>query len=120
MEELSAGIRDLHDRVKHLDAALREHQGTTDLREKLGAAAHEEAKRTAGQLRKIALIVAAGLLIWSPAVAYGAVWGHEAVRNNCYPTWAVREQGPPVVVPVQDEPWFCSLFPGTNLQHGGH
>jgi hypothetical protein len=110
MEELSAGIRDLHDRVRHLDEQLRERGETHDLHERLGAAAMEVAELTRSRIR---WLWAAGMmvaLLWTPATAYGAVWFHELVRNTCYPAVVLEHRHP------AEQPWYCSIFPGTH--HG--
>lgn len=110
MEELTAGVRALHDRVEKLDDLLHEHRDTADLREKLGAAAMRHADNTRALLRRVAILLAAGLLIWTPVVAYAAVWAHEKVRNNCYPVLWLEEPASSHV----HEPWYCGLFPGTD------
>lgn len=111
MEELSAGIRDLHDRVKSLDDQLRERSVATDLHERLGAAALEAAETTRTRIRRLWICGMLVALVWSPFVAYSSVWLHERVRNYCYPS-AVWSAPPPTA--AQDEPWYCSAFPGTG------
>jgi len=117
MEELAAGIRDLHSKVQHLDEMLREDQAVRDMHERLGAAvaaSAEEATRIAaaahGVVKRIFLAITVAMAVWTPFVAYGAVWAHELVRNTCY-------NGVTLVEPNHNH-WYCNIFPGTN-QHAG-
>lgn len=119
MEELTQGIRELHTRVGDLDALLRERSMVTDLSERRADAAHEQATvaQHAAQLnsRRIRVLWICGLfvaLLWTPLTAYGAVWVHERIRNNCYPG-ALYVAGPPPSV----EAWYCGIFPGTSRDH---
>lgn len=115
MEELSAGVRDLHERVGRLDELLQADRVVEDLREKRADAAHDVAERTS---RRVRLMLVAGVLVafgWTPLTAYGAVWVHELVRNNCYASVEFADQPP---APA-DEPWYCGAFPGTD-RHGAH
>lgn len=117
MEELTAGIRDLHDRVKHLDDQLRERGEATDLHERLGAAAMQVAERTRAGMRWLWIVGTLVALVWSPLVAYGAVWSHEKIRNDCYPV-AVWDVAPPPGPLRRPEPWWCHAFPGTDHPAG--
>lgn len=119
MEELEAGVRSLHEQVRNLDDLLREGQVERDLSERLTAAASQQAEEasrlavlTHGLVRTMVVVVALGLLVWTPFVAYGAVWFHELVRNQCYSYGAIlRHDG--------DAPWYCGIFPGT-FGHPAH
>jgi hypothetical protein len=108
MEQLTQGVRDLHQRVSRLDELLQEHRGTANLQERLSAAAHDTAEATRRLVRRLLVLMAVGLLLWTPVVAYGAVWVHEKIRNNCYPGVML------VLNPPVEEPWYCTLFPGTD------
>jgi hypothetical protein len=115
MKELTEGVRALHQRVEQLDEQLHEHRGLADLREKLGAAAIAQAENTRALLRKMIVVQIVGLVLWTPVVAYGAVWMHERVRNTCLPTVLLVDylNGDEHPVPGV-EPWYCGIFPGTN------
>lgn len=105
--------RQMMRRLDDIDDLFSRQEQERDYSEKLGAAAWAEAegaKVTATSVQRltqrIAKVLAVGLLLYTPLIAYGAVWMHERVRNDCYP----------VASPVT-EPWFCGLFPGTNHPH---
>lgn len=115
MEELAAGIRELHERVASLDSLLKIDARARDLSERMGVAASvqaEEASRLARVAhdlsRRMTVVVAFALVIWTPVVAYGAVWFHELVRNTCYQS-----------ATQVDEAWYCGIFPGTG-HHRAH
>ncbi len=112
MEEFTEGVRDLHQQVRRLDTLLHERTTVADLSERRADAAHATAEETRRRLR---WLLVAGLfvaLVWTPVTAYGAVWTHEKVRNNCYPTVAFEPD--PVPIPASGEPWYCGMFPGTD------
>jgi hypothetical protein len=118
MQEFDAGVRDLHERVERLDGLLHERTTIADLTDKRADAAHATAEDTRRRQRWIVAVIAAGMLVWSPTVAYAAVYGHELVRNNCYPGVALME--PPggwLPAYAVDQPWYCGLFPGTRPRH---
>jgi len=110
-EQLHEGVRDLHDRVTRLSDSLQADRVARDLSERLAGAADETAERTRSRLHHVAVVLALGLLLWTPLTAYGAVWLHEKVRNNCYPLAAY---GQPAAPPPAEEEWYCGLFPGTD------
>lgn len=100
-------------RLDGIDELFSRQEQERDFSERLGAAAldmAEGAKVTAAGVarltHRIATVLAVGLLLWTPVVAYGAVWMHERVRNTCYPLGVAQGQA--------DEPWYCGIFPGTN------
>ncbi len=104
--------QNLLDRLNEIDRLLSRAEQERDLHEKLAASAVTEAAAAAAETRAhihlIVRVVAFALLLWTPAVSYGAIWFHELQRNTCYP--AVRLVDPSRVW----EPWYCSLFPGTG------
>lgn len=112
MDRMLADIQALNDELRSLREQMHDTTTVRDLHEKLVAGATEKADKVASEtskrLRQVITVVAAGLLVWTPVVAYAAVWAHERVRNSCYPVAALVE-GAPV-----DEPWYCGAFPGTN------
>lgn len=119
MEELSQGIRELHQRVTELDELMQVDARARDLSERMGLAATvaaEEAARLAvvahDMVKKIIVIVAIGLVVWTPFVGYGAIWFHEMVRNHCYSPTTMH------VPSASMDPWYCGIFPGTG--HEGH
>jgi hypothetical protein len=112
MDDFTAGVRELHQRVGDLDNLLRADAIARDLSEKLGDAAAAKAERAQNLMRRVLTVLTVGLLLWTPVVAYGAVWLHEKVRNNCYPV--VAFDATPVPRPAEGEPWYCGLFPGTD------
>lgn len=108
-------IGELNGRLDSIDSEFADEQTRRDLSEKLGAAAvtvAEDAKRTAkramGNLRTIVAVVAVGLVIYTPLIAYGAIWLHERVRNTCYPADVLVRAAP------QPDHWYCEIFPGTG------
>lgn len=111
MDELHEGVRDLHERVARLSDSLQADRVARDLSERLAGAADETAERTRSRLHHVAVVLALGLLLWTPLTAYGAVWLHEKVRNNCYPAAVYDVLIPPTPV---EEQWYCGLFPGTD------
>lgn len=120
MQELEAGIRELHERVASLDTLLREDRETRDLHEKLGAATASQAEEAVDLarmvqafVRKVFIIVTVAMLTWTPFIGYGSVWVHEKMRNNCYPGNQLTEPGSP-----SRDPWYCTLFPGTDRYRG--
>lgn len=114
--------RAMLERLDRIDRIFREERATRDLHERLaeGAAreaetAQETARHSVALLRYVMVVVAVGLLFWTPVVAYGAVWFHEKVRNTCYPFVQVTEPFPA----LYNEPFYCGMFPGTNrMNHG--
>jgi hypothetical protein len=116
MEELTAGVRELHQRVGHLDDLLRERDVTTDLSEKLSAAAHDVAEQNTRRIRLLWIVGTVVALLWTPMTAWGAMWMHERVRNTCLPSVLLVEYVGGDREPNLDrnEPWYCGIFPGTN------
>lgn len=110
MEELSEGVRELHQRVEALGELLHRTGEATDFSDRRADAAHDVAERNSFRIRRLfvaGLIVAFG---WTPFTAYGAVWVHERVRNTCYPG-VVHVEGHPT---AGEAPWYCGIFPGTG------
>jgi len=108
-------IRELMDRLDVVDSLFTEDRLARDLAERLADAAAdaaEDAAETAHTNRRlltgIAAVLTTGLLLWTPVVAYGAVWGHERVRNTCYPAAGAQQET------VEDPYWYCGIFPGTG------
>lgn len=122
MEDFEEGVRALHQRVGELDALLQQRSLVADLADRRADAAHDEAetahREAARNSRRIRRLFTAGVavaLLWTPLTAYGAVWTHELVRNNCYPGVIYDEPARP-----GGEPWFCHIFPGTDRPHSPH
>lgn len=122
-ESLLALVREQMSRLDSIDALFTSDRVGRDLAERLGNAAAEvaeHAEQTAVHTRRLLLLITAvmavGLLLWTPCMAFIAVYGHEIVRNHCYPgaVWAP----PPTPTVAEDQPWYCGLFKGA--QATGH
>lgn len=110
-------VRVLLERLDSIDNLFARERRERDLAEKLAAAADAHADRAVAAvretrriLRTVVAVVALGLVLWTPFVAYGAVWVHERVRNSCYPALAELIHA----TPTSADPWYCGLFPGTG------
>jgi len=115
-----ADVQALLGRLDGIDELFAEERASRNLQEKLADAAADIAEKATDEvaetrrlLRTVIAVVAVGLLVWTPIVAYGAVWFHELVRNTCYPVAELAEDRP------VDEAWYCDLFPGTG-RHPDH
>ncbi len=107
-----AALHQMAAKLDAIDELFHRSEESRDLHERLTAGAAGDAEKAARQARKlvrtVVRVVTFALLLWTPLVAYGAIWFHELQRNNCYPVAAILAGGP------IDEPWYCSLFPGTG------
>lgn len=109
-DALIRGARDLHAELDRVDDSMTELLRSRDLHERLvtGAALVAEdvqaVVRTRGRLIRHALLALA--LLWSPGVAYGAVYVHQLVLTNCASDVHPEDPRPGA--------WYCDLFPNTH------
>ncbi len=109
MQPFGEGVRDLHERVARLDELLTVQVRADVFREKRADAAVDRAEKNTVKIRQLWTAGLLVTLLWTPTTAYGAVWMHEKIRNNCYPG-AIHIEGPP----PGGEAWYCGIFPGTD------
>lgn len=112
-------VQELLARLEKIDALFESASIRRDFSEKLNAAAvhtaneaNERSEVLVNAFRRVRLMIAIGLLLWTPFVAYGAVWMHEKIRNNCYVV-TYNNTHPTNI----DGAWYCNLFPGTDHAH---
>lgn len=112
MDRILADLEALNVEIRELHEQLTETRATRDLHERLAASAVDTAEQVADETRRrfrqIVTVVLAGLLIWTPFVAWGAILWHQQFLDDCV--------NRPSFERLADTPWHCALFPGGH-QH---